>query len=215
MAGFFIWTACGLAFTVALVWAVKRGRGASHERMRAADWLTVARLILIAPTVWLLAQHHFLAAAILYCVLGLTDIVDGMVARARRETSAFGMFLDPVADILSTSAVYTVFTLDGLIPRWVYALMLLRYVPLAVGSLVLARRFGPVDFSSTIPGKIVGLVQGAAALWIMAWAARGVRPVPGGGALFAFLAVGFVSIVVSQTVIGYRHVRRAPRRARG
>jgi cardiolipin synthase len=213
--GFFIWTASGLAFTVALVWAVKRGRGAGHERMRAADWFTVARLVLIAPTVWLLARHHFIAAAVCFFLLGLSDVVDGMVARARRETSAFGTFLDPLADILSTTAVYTVFVLDGLIPRWVYGLMLLRYVPLAVGALVLTRRFGPVDFSSTLPGKIVGVVQGLAALWIMAWAARGVRPVPGGGALFAFLAIGFVSIVVSQTVIGYRHVRRAPRRARG
>lgn len=215
MAGLLLWTASGLAFTFVLVRVVKRGRGASHEPMRAADWLTVARLALVAPTVWLLARHHFIAAIICYCLLGLTDVIDGMVARARRETSAFGMFLDPLADILSTSAVYTVFVMDGLIPRWLFALMLLRYVPLAVASFVLTRVTGPVDFSSTLPGKIVGVVQGAAALWIMAWAARGVRPAPWGGALFAFLAVGFVSIVVSQTVIGYRHVRRAPRRARG
>ncbi len=215
MAGFLIWTAAGVVCTAALVWAVKRGRGARHEPIRAADWFTVARLALIAPTVWLLAQHLFIAAATAYCLLGLTDVIDGMVARARRETSRFGMFLDPLADILSTSAIYTVFALHGLIPRWLFALMLLRYVPLAVGSLVLTRTTGPVDFSSTLPGKIVGVVQAVAALWIMVWTARGVRPVPGGGALFAFLAVGFVSIVVSQTVIGYQHVRRAPRRARG
>jgi len=215
LTGLSIWTALGFAVTLILVWMVKRGRGARGARIRAADWLTIARLALIAPTVWLLAHHHFIAAAICYTVLGTTDIIDGMVARARRETSSFGMFLDPLADILSTSAVYTVFVLDGLIPRWLFALMLLRYVPLAVAALVLTRTTGPVDFSSTIPGKIVGVVQGAAALWIMAWAARGVRPIPGGGPLFAFLALGFVSIVVSQTVIGYRHVRRAPRRARG
>jgi len=215
LTGFFIWAALGLAVTLALVWMVRRGRGARDERIRVADWLTIARLVLIAPTAWLLVHHHFIAAAICYFVLGTTDVIDGMIARARRETSAFGMFLDPLADILSTSAVFTVFVLDGLIPRWLFALMLLRYVPLAVAALVLTRTTGPVDFSSTIPGKIVGVLQGAAALWIMAWAARGVRPIPWGGPLFAFLAVGFVSIVVSQTVIGYRHVRRAPRRARG
>jgi len=182
LTGLFIWTAFGLAGTLALVWMVRRGRGARDERIRVADWLTIARLVLIAPTAWLLVHHHFIAAAICYTVLGTTDVIDGMIARARRETSAFGMFLDPLADILSTAAVYTLFVLD---------------------------------FSSTIPGIIVGVLQGAAALWIMAWAARGVRPIPWGGPLFAFLAVGFVSIVVSQTVIGYRHVRRAPRRARG
>ncbi len=215
MAGLFIWTAFGVAFTLALVWLVRRGRGARNERIRAADWFTVARLILIAPTVWLLAQHHYFAAAICYFLLGLTDIIDGMVARARRETSSFGMLLDPLADILSTTAVYTVFMLDGLIPRWLFLLMLLRYVPLGVAAIVLSRTYGPVDFRSTIPGKIVGVVQGLGALWIMVWAALGVRPVPWCGPLFAFLAIGFVSIVVSQTVIGYRHVRRAQRRARG
>jgi phosphatidylglycerophosphate synthase len=207
------WGLGGVVATALLVYWVHRARGA--KTLRIADWFTIARLVLITPTAWLLATHHFIAAAVCYFVLGLTDVIDGSVARARRETSPFGMFLDPLADILSMTAVYTVFVLDGLIPRWLYALMLLRYVPLAVASFVLTRTSGPVDFRSTIPGKIVGLLQGGAALWIMVWAARGVRPIPGGGSLFAFLAVGFVSIVVSQTVIGYRHVRRAPRRARG
>lgn len=209
-----LWSLGGLVLTVVLIWGVRRGRGAGDERLRIADWFTVARLVLIAPTAWLLARHHFIAAALGYLFLGLTDIIDGIVARARGETSAFGMFLDPLADILSTAAVYTVFLVDGFIPRWLYALMLLRYLPLAVGALVLSRRFGPVDFRSTIPGKIVGVVQASVALWIMASAARGVAT-PGSGPLFAFLATGFVSIVVSQTVIGYRHVRRAPPRTRG
>ena len=212
---FIAWSLAGFALTVVLVWGVSRGRGARGQPLRLADWFTIARLVLIAPTVWLLARQHFVAAALCYVLLGLTDIVDGMVARARRETSPFGMFLDPLADILSTTAVFTVFVLDGSIPRWLYALLLLRYVPLVVGSFILTRVWGPVDYSSTVPGKIVGVIQASAALWIMAWAARGVHPAPGGGPLFAFLAVGFVSIVVSQTVIGYRHVRRAPPRARG
>jgi phosphatidylglycerophosphate synthase len=209
-----LWSLGGLAFTVFLVSGVRRGRGASGAVLQVADWITISRLVLVAPTAWLLARHHFIAAAICYFLLGLTDIIDGMVARARHETSAFGMFLDPLADILSTTAVYTVFLVDGFIPRWLYALMLLRYLPLAAASLVLTRRFGPIDFRSTVPGKIVGVVQGSVALWIMASAARGVAT-PASGPLFAFLAAGFVSIVVSQTVIGYRHVRRAPPRTRG
>jgi phosphatidylglycerophosphate synthase len=210
-----VWSLVGGALTVLLVWGVRRARGARGEPLRLADRITVARLLLIAPTVWLLARHHFAAAIVCYVVLGLTDVADGIVARRRHEASAFGMFLDPIADILSTTALFTVFVCDGLIPRWLYVLLLARYVPLALGSFILTRTAGPVDFRSTLPGKIVGVMQASAALWIMGWAARGVRPAPGDGPLFAFLAAGFVSIVVSQTVIGYRHVRRAPRRARG
>lgn len=210
----FLWSVVGLVLTVFLVWGVRRGRGASGAMLKVADWITISRLVLIAPTAWLLARHHFIAAALCYVLLGLTDIVDGIVARARHETSAFGTFLDPLADILSTFAVFTVFLRSGFIPPWLYALMLLRYLPLAAASLVLTRRFGPIDFRSTMPGKIVGVVQASVALWIMVSAARGVAT-PGSGPLFAFLAAGFVSIVVSQTVIGYRHVRRAPPRTRG
>jgi cardiolipin synthase len=208
------WALIGVSLTVVLVWLVKRGRGARDLPLRIADWLTIARLILIAPIAWLLSNGHFLPAAILYVVLGVTDVADGVIARRRGETSAFGMFLDPVADILSTTAIFTVFVCDGLIPRWLYAALLLRYVPLGIFAVVYTRTAGPVDFTSTVPGKVVGLVQAGAALWIMLWAARGVHPAPGSGPLFAFLAIGFVSIVVSQTVIGYRHVR-AHRRARG
>jgi cardiolipin synthase (CMP-forming) len=212
---FVLWLIGGLALTVVLVWGVRRGRGARGQPLRIADWITIARLALIAPMTWLLVRGHFLPAAVCYFILGGTDVVDGIVARRRGETSAFGMFLDPLADILSTAAVFTVFVLDGFIPRWLYVLLLLRYVPLAVAALVLTRTTGPVDFSSTVPGKIVGVLQAAAAFWVMVWAARGVHPAPGSGPLFAFLAAGFVSIVVSQTVIGYRHVRRASPGARG
>lgn len=215
MVELFAWTLAGLVLTLVLVRGVRRGRGAHHEPLRLADWITVARFVLIAPAVWLLARHHFVAAIICYFLLGLTDVADGMVARRRAEASAAGMVLDPLADILSTSAIFTVFVVDGLIPRWLYALMLLRYLPLAVGSFILTRTIGPVDFKSTVPGKIVGVVQALVALWIMIWAARGVRPAPADGPLFAFLAVGFVSIVLSQAVIGYRQVRRAHARERG
>ena len=210
---FVLWFSAGLALTFLIVWGVRRGRGARGQSLRVADWITVVRLALIAPTTWLLARGHFLPGAFLLFLLGFTDVVDGTVARRRGETSPFGMFLDPLADILSTFAVFTVFLLDGLVPRWLYGLMLLRYVPLGVFVLVF-RRTGPIDFRSTIPGKIVGVVQVSVAFWIILWAAHGVRPAPFSGPLFAFLAIGFVSIVVSQTVIGYRHVR-AHRRARG
>jgi hypothetical protein len=139
----FLWSVVGLVLTVFLVWGVRRGRGASGAMLKVADWITISRLVLIAPTAWLLARHHFIAAALCYVLLGLTDIVDGIVARARHETSAFGTFLDPLADILSTFAVFTVFLRSGFIPPWLYALMLLRYLPLAAASLVLTRRFGP------------------------------------------------------------------------
>ena len=209
------WTILGLALTAALVFVVRRAHARGTVRFSIADWLTMLRLALTAPTVWLLARGHYRYAAILYGVLIATDVADGIIARRRRETTPFGMFLDPLADILSTFAVYTVFVIGGWVPVWLYLLLLARYLMLCVGALVLSRTSGPMEFHATVPGKIVGVVQAAGVLWILHAAAQGRERVPGDGPLFAFLGLGFVSIVVSQAIIGYRHVRRASARARG
>lgn len=213
MGGLFAWSLVGLAVSAALSWLVWRWRG-EGQRPRIADWLTILRLALIAPTAWLLARHDYLAAAICYAILAASDVADGIIARRRRESSRFGTFLDPLADVLSTLAVFTVLVALGLVPRWLYLVLLFRYLMLAVGSLAISRVRGPIEFRSTLPGKIVGVIQGTAVLWILAAEARGAA-IPGSGPLFAFLGLGFVSIVVSQAIIGYRHIRRVPPRARG
>jgi cardiolipin synthase len=178
-------------------------------RLGLPNALTLVRFALIAPTVGLLAAAQYASAALFYAVLIATDVADGLVARARGQTSRFGVVMDPLADVASTFAVFSVFVVDNLIPRWLYLLLAARYAMLLLGSLVLTRVAGPIAYRATIPGKVVGVVQGAGALWIMA-AATGAPwvPVPG-GLLFAILGAGFAAIVVSQARIGARHVRRA------
>jgi phosphatidylglycerophosphate synthase len=214
---FALWSLAGSAASTLIVFFVHRrlpGPG-PQGRLGIADGITIARLVLIAPTVWLVAHRLYAPAALCYCALIVTDIADGIVARKRRETSIFGVIMDPTADILSTYAVFTTFMIDGLVPVWLQVLLTFRYLMLCGGSLFLARVVGPIEFRSTLPGKIVGVVQAAGVLWILGAAALGRVPTPASGPLFAFLALGFVSIVVSQALIGYRHVRRARTRARG
>jgi phosphatidylglycerophosphate synthase len=208
------WSVAGIVLTALLARMVWRWRGA-RARPGIADWLTLLRLALIAPTAWLLAHDRYLAAMVCYAFLITTDVADGIVARRRRETTPFGVFLDPLADIISTFAVFTVLAMDGLVPLWLYLLLVVRYLMLGVGSLLLSRSAGPMEFHATLPGKIVGVLQAAAVLWLMHAASQGADAIPGRGPLFAFLGLGFVSIVVSQAIIGYRHIRRARPRARG
>jgi phosphatidylglycerophosphate synthase len=212
--GLIAWSVVGLGLTALLAWVVWRWRG-SPRRPGIADWLTILRLALIAPTIWLLSRGEFVPAGFCYALLVATDVADGIVARRRNEMTPYGVFLDPLADVLSTFAVFTVLVIDGFVPLWLYLLLAVRYLMLGVGSLFLSRTTGPLEFNATLPGKIVGVVQAAVVLWLMRAASQGADTVPGGGPLFAFLGLGFVSIVVSQAIIGYRHIRRAQPRARG
>jgi phosphatidylglycerophosphate synthase len=211
--------AAGL-FAAALVWCsaitlvaspTAGGDGHPLSRFGVANALTVLRLVLIGPVVVLLARQNYPAALVVYGLLGITDVIDGVISRARREQSEFGVVMDPVADIVSTYAVFTVFVVDNLVPGWLYLLLTARYAMLLAGSLGLFLATGGIEFRATTPGKVVGVVQAAGAAVLMA-GAGGVRVPPAvRGALFAFLGLGFASIVVSQAYLGRMHWRRARR----
>ena len=81
--------------------------------MTLATWLTLARIGLIAPFVALFWFGPSLLAALLFAVAGLTDWLDGYVARKRGEVSALGAALDPIADKLLTITALIVLCAGG------------------------------------------------------------------------------------------------------
>jgi cardiolipin synthase len=186
-------------------------------RMRAtvglANYLTMMRFYLIVPVVVLFAHGFPVPALVLYVLLGLSDIADGVVARRRAEQTEFGVVMDPLADVFSTAAVFGAFLAAGLIPLWLFLILMIRYAMLIIGSFVLFLATGPIRFKATIPGKIVGIIQGIGIIIIVCCVWRGadcmsvLAPV-----LFPVLGLVFASIVVSQAVIGYLHLRRVSAR---
>jgi hypothetical protein len=110
--------------------------------------------------------------------------------------------------VASTFAVYAVFFRDGLVPAWLFGILSVRYAMLFIGSLSLTMATGPIRYQATVPGKIVGVVQAVGACLIAAGAWAGGLDPATQGVLFAFLGIGFASIVISQAVIGWRLARR-------
>lgn len=198
---------------------VRAGAGPAPDRALAAlatlgiaNALTLFRFVLIAPVVVLLVRHHPRAALGVYALLVVTDVADGVLARVRREESEFGVVMDPLADVASTYAVYSVFLVDNVIPGWLYLLLTVRYAMLLVGSLALFLAVGEIEFRATVPGKVVGVVQAIGAAALMVDAGDGALSATGRRVLFAFLGLGFASIVLSQAVLGWEHIRRAATR---
>jgi phosphatidylglycerophosphate synthase len=214
----FAWTLVGGAATAGAVvlagarW-FRRDDGAPLVALGLPNLLTIARCILVAPTVVLLAREHYGAALFAYAVLTATDVVDGMVARRHALQSEFGTIVDPLADVASTFAVFTVLVVDGLAPAWVYVVLTVRYAMLFVGSAVLSWTVAPIRFRATVPGKIVGVAQALGISIVIAGAGSGGLSPPVSRVVFPFLGIAFASIVVSQAVLGWRHIRgRASRR---
>lgn len=183
--------------------------GRMRPNVGLANCLTMARFYLIVPVVVLFSHDFHVEALALYVMLGLTDIADGVVARVRHEQTEFGVVMDPLADVFSTAAVFATFFAHGLIPLWLFFILMLRYGMLIVGSLVVFLATGPIRFRATIPGKIVGVLQGIGII-IIVWCVwrdleweQDIAPV-----LFLLLGLVFATIVVSQAIIGYRHLKR-------
>jgi CDP-diacylglycerol--glycerol-3-phosphate 3-phosphatidyltransferase len=100
--------------------------------MTKADKVTLSR-ILLAPLFFLLYRYSILPPIptlvslwILFAVIEISDLVDGKVARSTNEVSSFGKLFDPFADVLARMTYFVCFAFDGIMPLWVFLIILYR-----------------------------------------------------------------------------------------
>ncbi|HMB38925.1 MAG TPA: CDP-alcohol phosphatidyltransferase family protein [Wenzhouxiangellaceae bacterium] len=98
--------------------------------------LTVARMLLVGPLVYLLLTDRYVAALVLAVVSGVSDWLDGALARRFDWQSKFGGVLDPLADKTLMIAVYATLAWLGHLPAWLFWLVVLRDLVIVSGGLV-------------------------------------------------------------------------------
>ena len=120
----------------------------------AANQVSLARAYLAAPAfVYALAgEYRFLAVAV--AIAGLTDLVDGTLARRFAQPSTFGGGLDPVVDGLFMGALCVGLSLGGAFPFWLAAVVIARYLlPALVGGALIAMGRRP-ELRHTLTGQV-------------------------------------------------------------
>lgn len=108
-----------------------------------ANQVSIARAHLAVPgLVYALSPRDFGPLAAVVALAGLTDVLDGFVARRLEGTTALGGALDPVVDGVFFGAVAVGLAVGGAYPGWLAAVVVLRYLlpALAGGALLLADR---------------------------------------------------------------------------
>lgn len=101
--------------------------------------ISFVRLLCIPLFLWLLfSRDNRAAAAWLLGVLGMTDWIDGYIARRYNQVSEFGKVLDPVADRSLLLVGVLAILIDGSAPLWFGALTLAREALVSIGTLALA-----------------------------------------------------------------------------
>lgn len=125
----------------------------------APNQLTFLRLCLVPFLVLAILDGHYRTAATLFFVAGITDGLDGLLARLLHQRTVLGQYLDPVADKLLLSTAFLVLNHQGLISRRVTVLVFGRDLGILVVSAILYVSIGMRDFRPSIYGKANTLAQ--------------------------------------------------------
>jgi cardiolipin synthase len=128
----------------------------------APNVLTLLRICLAPFLVAAILEGHYVLSFVLFIAAGLTDALDGTLARVLKQRSTFGAYLDPVADKLLLSTLFLVLLYKGLMPVTVTVLVFGRDVGILLVSALLYAAAGRRDFNPSLWGKANTLAQIAA-----------------------------------------------------
>ncbi len=123
--------------------------GQQRRILTVPNAISVARLAGVPVFLWLVLGPKADGWAVaLLVAAGLSDWLDGVIARAWNQQSLLGQVLDPAADRLYIAATLAALAVRGIIPWWLVALLVAREVVLGLALLVLRRyRYGPLQVS--------------------------------------------------------------------
>jgi cardiolipin synthase len=130
----------------------------SHLR-HLPNFLTALRLFAAPLTAYFILNDKDVAALCVFAFAGLSDALDGYLARRLSPGSRFGVYLDPAADKVLMLASFLTLTIIGAVPFWLTALVIGRDVAIVVG-VVIAWLFSlPLQVAPLNIGKASTVVQ--------------------------------------------------------
>src|SRR6476619_6732622 len=116
--------------------------------------ITLGRILLVPVVVWAIASGAMWIAFVLFLGAGLSDAVDGYLAKRFNMTSELGAYLDPLADKALIVSIYITLGIYGLIPGWLVILVVSRDI-MIVGAVLLSWLVGtPVKVKPLLVSKL-------------------------------------------------------------
>jgi len=135
--------------------------------LSAPNQLTLLRMVFIPFIVMRLIDRDYKQALVLLVIAGLTDLLDGFLARRLHQQTRIGQYLDPIADKLLLSTLFMVLAILHLIPWKFTVVVFSRDIGILGVSAVLFAIAGLRDFRPSIFGKVNTLSQIAAVFFVM------------------------------------------------
>jgi len=120
--------------------------------------ISFARLCAVPVAIWLVLHHHFGGAFTLFILAGISDALDGWLAR-RRGGTALGAILDPLADKALMIGMYVTLAAISQLPDWLAILVVFRDLVIVGGVLLLWVASHPTAISPLLVSKLNTTLQ--------------------------------------------------------
>lgn len=168
----------------------------SLQILTPANQLTILRMIFIPVFVILLVYDHLGWAFAIFILAGVTDGLDGLIARWFQQKTSLGAYLDPIADKLLLTTSFVVLSIKGmglpnLVPLWLTILVISRDVILVSSVLIIVISTGHRTFAPSIYGKATTCSQILTIVAVLYWNYRNISP-----PVLQWLFVGTAAITV-------------------
>ena len=135
--------------------------------------LTMLRLLLVGVFIWMFLNEMYYAALAIFLLAGVTDFLDGYIARKYNLVTSFGKLVDPLADKLMLIAVLVCLTTIGVAPWWLVLAVIAKELLMVAGGLFLYQK-GVVVYAKWIGKVSTGLFTAAVSAaffhqWVAPW----------------------------------------------
>jgi len=99
--------------------------------------ITLGRIVLVPLVVWAIASSQMMAAFVLFAIAGVSDAIDGFLAKRFGMATQLGALLDPIADKALLVSIYLTLGIENAIPRWLVILVVSRDI-MIVGAVMVS-----------------------------------------------------------------------------
>jgi len=135
--------------------------------MNLPNALTLMRILLIPLFVILLISKSFDKALYIFIIAGITDALDGFIARIWHQRTELGYYLDPIADKLLLASAFVTLSILRIIPSWLTVIAMSRDVIIALGFWVLTMTDHKPTVDPRYTSKITTVLQILTVIWAL------------------------------------------------
>jgi len=160
--------------------------------------ITLGRILLVPFIVWAIASDKMEIAFVIFIVAGISDAVDGFLAKRFNMSSELGALLDPLADKALLVSIYMALGIWGAVPRWIVILVVSRDIMIVSAVIVSWLSGKPIPMKPLMVSKLNTVAQVAFAALVLAALGFGFRSSP-----YDLILMGFVTVFTLVSVSLY------------